>query len=344
MATERDITIIGGGIAGLSLGIALLSRGLQVRLHEAFRYPRHRVCGEFISGVDGKTLERLGVDDLVADAKPLVSTGWYDSRGEILAASLPRAALGISRFRLDHRMAERFRERGGRLEQGNRLRLRDLEGPGTVLCTGRPPRKESDWIGLKSHFQDLELSKDLEMHLGENGYLGMSGIEDGRVNVCGLFKKRNDISARKGETLVRYIRAVGLGGLADRLEAADPDPSSSLGVSAFSFGYQLERDCPHLRLGDRGAIIPPFTGNGMSMAFESAEMAIAPLVEYARGDRSWSEARDQCERRLRRRFRRRLAVSRLFHPVMDHQASRSLVRGASSAGLLPFGWLYRSTR
>jgi flavin-dependent dehydrogenase len=36
---------------------------------------------------------------------------------------------------------------------------------------------------------------------------------------------------------------------------------------------------------------PPVTGNGMSMAFESAELAVPPLAAYSRGEIEWGEAR-----------------------------------------------------
>ena len=45
----RAVTIIGGGLAGLTLGIGLRQRGVPVTISEAGDYPRHRVCGEFIS-------------------------------------------------------------------------------------------------------------------------------------------------------------------------------------------------------------------------------------------------------------------------------------------------------
>ena len=54
-AQLAPIEIIGGGLAGLSLGLALRRGGVPVTLHEAGEYPRHRVCGEFITGLDPAT-------------------------------------------------------------------------------------------------------------------------------------------------------------------------------------------------------------------------------------------------------------------------------------------------
>ena len=47
----KAINIIGGGLAGLSLGICLRRKDIPVAVHEKGSYPRHKVCGEFISGV-----------------------------------------------------------------------------------------------------------------------------------------------------------------------------------------------------------------------------------------------------------------------------------------------------
>ena len=60
----KEITIAGGGLAGLSLAVALRLRGVPVTVLEAGHYPRHRVCGEFISGVSTETLDFLGIREL----------------------------------------------------------------------------------------------------------------------------------------------------------------------------------------------------------------------------------------------------------------------------------------
>ena len=54
-------------------------------------------------------------------------------------------------------------------------------------------------------------------------------------------------------------------------------------------------------------MIPPITGNGMSMAFESAELAIPPLIAWSRGEMCWNEARQTIARACDDGFARRLA-------------------------------------
>ena len=61
--TTRPIHIVGGGVAGLALGIRLRQLDVKTRISESGTYPRHRVCGEFISGRGVKLLRELGVFD-----------------------------------------------------------------------------------------------------------------------------------------------------------------------------------------------------------------------------------------------------------------------------------------
>ena len=59
----KPITIVGGGLAGLALGVALRRNDVPVSVIEAGHYPRHRVCGEFISGEGLRVLDGLAVLD-----------------------------------------------------------------------------------------------------------------------------------------------------------------------------------------------------------------------------------------------------------------------------------------
>ena len=73
----KEIQIIGGGLAGLSLGIGLRENGVPVVLHEGGSYPQHKVCGEFICGVEDSVLDALGIQECLADAKIHQRLKWW---------------------------------------------------------------------------------------------------------------------------------------------------------------------------------------------------------------------------------------------------------------------------
>src|SRR5690606_36422904 len=69
-------------------------------------------------------------------------------------------------------------------------------------------------------------------------------------------------------------------------------------------------------IGDAFAVVPPYTGHGMAMAMESAEIAVRPLVDWSRGDVSWAAAVARIRRGQESRFAGRLRRARLLHPFL----------------------------
>ena len=324
------VEIVGGGLAGLALGVALSRRGVPVTLHEAGEYPRHRVCGEFLSGVGESTLEALGIASQLRQAVPLRTAKWFSAHGPV--ATLDVEARGISRHLLDDLLQKEFKKSGGRLLTHSR---RGAEGD-IVWAAGRP-RRRGRWMGLKCHVRGMELAADLEMHLGTSGYVGLARIEGGEVNVCGLFR----VGAGSGGNgaLVQSLRAGGLDHLARRILAAETDPGSFCAVAGFGFGWQ---SAPPFPIGDAAQMIPPFTGNGMSMAFESAALALGPLLEFAAGKTTWREAAAAARELQRKAFSRRLGAALVIQAALDR--SPGLVCALARHGCLPTGYLLRLVR
>jgi flavin-dependent dehydrogenase len=338
MTPVRPIEIIGGGLAGLSLGLTLRRAHVPVTLFEAGNYPRHRVCGEFITGLAASTIERLGLAPFLADALLHREVAWFLDGNDRPARTqtLPSPALGLSRHTLDAQLAAAFVAAGGDLRTNTRVTdLAPREG--RVFTTGRR-RGGSTWLGLKIHARDLPLACELELHLGEHAYVGLSRVEDGAVNLCGLFRRRA-LCAKGANLLLGYLQAAGLGTLAARLARAQLDPASFCAVAAMSFDRAVPAD-ERVCLGDASAMIPPFTGNGMAMAFQSAELALDPLRAFSHGEQSWAAARHTIDRALRRRFRVRLATADALHPFLLNPPRQRWLRTLNRAHLLPLRPLY----
>lgn len=319
-------------MAGLSLASALRLHDVPVTVLEAGTYPRHRVCGEFISGVSEETLAALGIADLFENSHQHRSLGWYENGRLIHRDEFKNPALGISRHLLDLRLCDRVEELGGIVKK----HIRALPEPreGYVWTAGRRPRN-GPWIGLKTHVRNLSKSADLEMHAGRNGYAGLADVEDGWTNVCGLFRLDRSIKADGANLLPAYLDAGGNRKLADALRNSEWRDDSFSAVAGFELGHQIP--VPGLlALGDAESMIPPFTGNGMSMAFQAAECAVGPLVSFSRGEKSWQNAVNSVRTSVSRKFRKRMAVAAVLHPILLEPGGRSLLQGLASARLLPF--------
>jgi flavin-dependent dehydrogenase len=336
----KAVVIAGGGLSGLSLGLALRKSGVPVEIREAGSYPRHRVCGEFISGVSSATLEKLGVRQAMSDAWLHDRVLWCREGRELLRAELPEPAWAISRWRLDERLRALFEAAGGVMRSG--VREPRVAREGLVWAAGRIPSR-SPWVGLKGHFLGLEMDGGLEMHLGSNGYVGLTPVEDGRVNVCGLFRVDRGISARGVEWLLAYLEAGGNASLVRRLRRAEADAASFSGVAGFQLGMQ-EAEEGMCAVGDAWGMIPPFTGNGMSMAFEGAELAVEPLVAWAEGRRGWREVVTEVRAAGQAKFRRRLRSALVMQRVLMHGCGQDFMESLAERGWLPFRPMLRMVR
>ena len=337
MTAPRPVEIVGGGLAGLALGLGLRRAGADVTIFEAGAYPRHRVCGEFIAGLGETTIARLGLAPLLADAGRLSEVEWFFRGRAIRRQRLPAPALALSRHTLDARLAEAFTAAGGRLLTGTRVDTGDAP-EGRVFSTGRR-RTPSPWLGLKLHARGLRLTRELELHLGDGAYVGLCPVEDGRVNVCGLFRQRTGISAKRETILAAYLRATGLDTLAARVSESEVCTESCSAVAGVSFDRSGSAG-DRMNLGDTFAMIPPFTGNGMAMAFQSAETALDPLLAWTRGETPWDDALQLVGDGLQRRFRWRLATADVLHPFLHAPPRQRWLTAAARTGMLPLRPLY----
>jgi 2-polyprenyl-6-methoxyphenol hydroxylase-like FAD-dependent oxidoreductase len=319
MTAPEPIAIVGGGLAGLSLGIGLRRRGIPVTVWEAGHYPRHRVCGEFISGRGQGSLERLGLWEPIIRAGAITAStaAFFTTKTHSPVRALPQPALCASRLVLDALLAEHLEALGGTLRQGERWLGKDF-GEGVVRASGRrvkPVENGWRWFGLKVHARKAPVVADLEMHLLPNGYVGICRLAEDTVNVCGLFRRRKDESDAS-KTWRQILFGHPTTPLHQRLQDAVLDEDSFCSVAGLSLRPQRATTLGECCVGDALTMIPPVTGNGMSMAFESAELAIDPLAAYSRGEIPWAIARKKIALACDERFAQRLAWARWLQWLM----------------------------
>ena len=313
---QSRFVIVGAGPAGASLAMRLAAAGRSVTLIEKERFPREKLCGEFISPECFRHFAELGVREemLSLGGARISETRFYDAPGRSVAVPTRwfgqgDFALSLSRARMDQALMSSAREVGvnvlegaravgtelnkGRIEavtvktdSGERI---DITGELFVDASGRtgaltrllsdvPPMKPN-LVAFKSHLTGVSIDPDVcEIYIFSGGYGGLSPIEGGRANLC--FIVRAEVAKELATTDGGHIHLVTSSNkrAAVTLRGA-VSASEWLAVPIASFGRSKRPSAENLIcVGDAAAFIDPFTGSGMLMALESAEL----LAECAR--------------------------------------------------------------
>jgi flavin-dependent dehydrogenase len=274
---ERIVTILGGGPAGAAAAIAARREGCLPQVIEKSKFPRHKVCGEFFSPEIQIELERLGVwDAFLASGPARVRRMKLHFGRREKVCSFPEPGWGLSRFAFDALMFDGA--------QASRTENRD---PAIIACGRRTVESRGQRLfGFKAHF-DGPCDDAVELFFFDRCYVGVSTIEGGRTNVCGLgpedvlrsfdfdFDRVLDhspaLSARIGP-LTRSMKWLSTGPLHFR-QTFDPDCKAYLAGDALSF-------------------VDPFTGSGLVAAVRTGALAgIAaargmPVSEYCAQSRA----------------------------------------------------------
>ncbi len=144
--TRADLLVLGGGPAGAAMAALAARRGVRTLIVERDRFPRDKVCGEFVSPEGCAVLARLGVLESVLSkgAMPIDSCLLADGRGRSVEAPLPdlasagRRALGISRSALDEALLRRAAVEGAEVRESTTAVRPLLEGDRVVGVVARP--------------------------------------------------------------------------------------------------------------------------------------------------------------------------------------------------------------
>jgi menaquinone-9 beta-reductase len=312
-----DVIIAGGGPAGASAAIHLARGGVRVLLIEQKKFPRAKLCGEFISPECQSHFEKLGVAASMISSGPalLDKTVFYSSKGHHVAIpsewfSGGHSALGLSRAVMDEVLLRCAQDNGVVVHEGAsitepvledervvgvRVKIEgghhDFRAPITIDATGRArivsrkighanaSSKRPSLVAFKAHLKQTKVSTGAcEIYFYPGGYGGLSTVEAGTSNLCFIVASESVKRCNSDPNAVMREFVMKNRRAGYTLENAEVC-SDWLSASWERFGRQ--RPSPTaglLAIGDSAAFIDPFTGSGMLMAFESGELAAQSIL------------------------------------------------------------------
>ena len=364
---KSKIAIVGAGPAGAGLAIRLAASGFSVTLVERDKFPRQKLCGEFVSPECLEHFAALGVlDEMFAIGGDRISkTVFYAPNGR--SVSVPsewlgksaEGALSISRAEMDFRLLEKARAVGVRVLEETQVvgvlferhevagvkvkskngESREIAADLTIDATGRanvlgklaekeisrrkgakaqrreaiqnPKSKiQNRLVGFKAHLENVRLEKGrCEIYFFRGGYGGLSFVENDLANHCFLVKAEL-VKKYIGQTNL-LVEEVIFENRRARETMRDAKPVFDwLAVSVDGFGIKDLNPARNLfAVGDAAAFIDPFTGSGMLMALDGAEILARTIVENRLHDAQIAEI---YEFNFRRKFQKRLRVCALM--------------------------------
>jgi flavin-dependent dehydrogenase len=296
---DCDIAIIGGGLAGLSLSILAAKKGYQVTVFEKGDYPKNKVCGEYISNESRYFLDNLGID-LNSLALPQINKFVLTSNSGFKAnCTLETGGFGISRYLLDELLAKKAISLGVTIltnckvndiineENGDKIICNNQDeciSKIAVISYGRQTNSnqlnKKKYVGVKYHVNTGPNDNTIEIHRFKGGYCGISKVENNQYCLCYLVEaeklKLYNNSFESLETAITNENKF----LKERFKTTFL--KERITTSNLHFGIK-DKNTTHVHLGDAAGFIPPVTGNGMSLAFRSANEIWIHLNQFLEG-------------------------------------------------------------
>ncbi|MBL0739482.1 NAD(P)/FAD-dependent oxidoreductase [Flavobacterium sp. GN10] len=343
MRTNPDVLIIGGGLAGLAGALHLSKKGLKVVLIEKNTYPKHKVCGEYISNEILPYLLWLGVDVSKLHPTSISNFEFTAQNGKTAKTKLPLGGFGISRYELDHFLFQKAAENGCSIIAETVTNI-SFENDIFTITTSEETlsakivlgaygkrsnidqvlerdfiSKKSPWLAVKGHYSGNFDEKLVALYNFQGGYCGVSKVENDIVNICYLadfetFKKYKNIEEYQKSVLYKN----------KKLKAVFENSTSlfekPLTISQISFDRKEPVENHLLMIGDTAGLIHPMCGNGMAMAIHSAKIASELVLDFYYGK---IESRNELEKKYiqewKKHFSKRLFFGRILAKALTYK-------------------------
>jgi flavin-dependent dehydrogenase len=350
--TAWDVLVVGAGPAGSAAAAVLASRGARVLLVEKDRFPRSKVCGEFLAAEALASIDRIGARGAIEAALPerIEEGSLHLSNGASVPFRLPAPALGISRRVLDALLAERAAALGARVRFETRVRaiegsLRERFRVRLQAGAGGTGEEETDArvvVGAWGRWDALDRSLDrrflrrpryfgwnrgfeggapllagrVRLYLYPGGYCGLSRVEGEEVNLAGVVSEAVHRRLNGGWDAVLLHARASNPALDRDLAALSPGPRGFLGTVPVIFAAKPPVENGVLMVGDAAGVLDPFSGQGQAAALASGILAADTASEFLEGRVSPAGLLEAYGRAWRARFSRGFAWSAVMRSLI----------------------------
>ena len=345
-----DVIIIGGGLAGLTNAIHLSKFNRQVLLIEKDSYPKHKVCGEYISNEVLPYLNSLGIDPINEGAKQITEVQVSTTKGNLIKGELPLGGFGMSRYFLDNLLIKKAQLNGVQVLKDSvdsivfenevfTVRTKDsklYQSKITIGAFGKRSKldlkmnrkfikKKSPYLAVKIHVEGNFPENLIALHNFKGGYCGVSKVENNSINLCYIteyksFKKFKTISEFQKQVVFKnkHLKKI--------FEETNPVFKKPLTISQISFETKNPVENHIIMCGDTAGMIHPLCGNGMGMAISSARLASERILQFLNGEiQTREELEKQYFKDWNREFKIRLSTGHFIARLFRNQTILQIV-------------------
>ena len=339
-----EVLIIGGGLAGLTAAIHLSKIGRDVTLLEKNEFPKHKVCGEYISNEVLPYLKQLDINLAELHPKNITKIVFSTVNGKVINGNLPLGGFGISRYTLDEFLYKKAIANGCKIIQETVETVVFEDNQFTVTTSNNNVlkseivigafgkrsnidqklyrnfiQKKSPWLAVKAHYSGDFPDDVVGLHNFKGGYCGVSKVENDAINICYLadyktFQKYKNIENYQENVVFKNPH------LKEIFKNSTMLFDKPITISQICFENKEAVENHILMIGDTAGLIHPLCGNGMAMAIHSAKIASELIEKYFNKEISSRKAlEEKYILEWNKNFKNRVKTGRILSSLLQKQ-------------------------
>jgi flavin-dependent dehydrogenase len=343
-----EVVVVGGGPAGASCALTLARRGIAVTVVERTRFPRRKVCGEYLNAGAIGALDELGVGARVREqARRLTGVRLVTPNIEPVELLFPSPSFALARERLDALLLDAAVAAGAALVQGRvedlvfdgsrvaevvardeggapfKLRARYVvgaDGSGSVVArklglvrNSHGPRR----FALGGHYRGFDdLGGFVEMHVDRGTYFALNPLPGELTNVMVVVREHQ--LATWSKAIDEGVRgaATALGKGRRSFEGAER-VGARASIGPLAFGVRAVTSPGALLVGDAAGFLNPFSGQGVMLALRGGISAAHAIHAALRAGNQEAAAWMTYEEQRKRDFGARRRLARAVDLLVD---------------------------